>query len=128
MNLDFTKCLSCSTKKSLPLIMILVLFSKKKVIGSISNFSLLLAAKYIFQKIYLIKQKKKQTRILVTHNVNHLSKVDRIVVLENGRISEMGTYKTLLHEGSSFFKFVEKFAVQKQNDEEGSSSSDSIGK
>ena len=40
----------------------------------------------------------------------------------------MGTYKTLLHEGSSFFKFVEKFAVQKQNDEEGSISSDSIGK
>jgi len=70
---------------------------------------------------------KNKTRILVTHNVNHLSKVDRIVVLENGRISEMGTYKTLLHEGSSFFKFVEKFAVQKQNDEKGSSSSGSIG-
>ena len=65
----------------------------------------------------------------MTHNVNHLSKADRIVVLENGRISEMGTYQTLLQEGSAFIKYIEEFAVQNQNDEEEeSSSSDGLGK
>ena len=106
-------------------------YSTQKFINcsSIWNFSLVLAAKYAFYRILLYKVIKIQTRILVTHNVNHLSKADRIVVLENGRISEMGTYQTLLQGGSAFIKFVEEFAVQNQNDEEEcSSSSDGLGK
>lgn len=36
-----------------------------------------------------------KSRILVTHQLQHLSKVDRIVVMKDGRITEMGSYKEL---------------------------------
>ncbi|ORX39512.1 hypothetical protein BCR36DRAFT_416970 [Piromyces finnis] len=38
----------------------------------------------------------KKTRILVTHQLHLLSKVDYIVVMKNGRIEEQGQYKELL--------------------------------
>ena len=37
----------------------------------------------------------KRTRILVTHNLSFLDKVDKIILLENGRIIEEGTLKEL---------------------------------
>lgn len=36
-----------------------------------------------------------QTRILVTHNLQVLPSVDRIVVMEEGRIVEIGKYSDL---------------------------------
>jgi len=37
-----------------------------------------------------------KTRILVTHGINFLPQVDRIVVMKEGRISESGNYRELL--------------------------------
>lgn len=37
-----------------------------------------------------------QTRILVTHNLTLLPQMDLIVVMESGRIAQMGTYQELL--------------------------------
>lgn len=36
------------------------------------------------------------TRVLVTHDVRFLPNVDRIIVMSNGEISQMGTYMELL--------------------------------
>ena len=57
-----------------------------------------------------------QTRLLVTHGVHYLPNVDRIIVLEGGKITEVGTYKELLKKGEDFAKFLEEYAT-KQEDE-----------
>nr|CAB3219630.1 multidrug resistance-associated protein 1-like [Phallusia mammillata] len=74
--------------------------------------------KHIFEKVVgkkgLLKDK---TRILVTHGVRYLPHVDRIIVLENGKITEEGTYDELIKEGKDFAKFLQEFAT-KQDEEE----------
>eukprot|EP01126_Amoeba_proteus_P057147 TRINITY_DN7250_c0_g1_i1.p1 TRINITY_DN7250_c0_g1~~TRINITY_DN7250_c0_g1_i1.p1 ORF type:complete len:433 (+),score=79.88 TRINITY_DN7250_c0_g1_i1:137-1300(+) len=40
-----------------------------------------------------------KTRILVTHQLQHLKKCDKIIYLEKGRIMEMGTYDELMSAG-----------------------------
>ena len=39
---------------------------------------------------------RKKTRVLVTHGISYLPQVDQIVVMIDGKISEMGTYEQLL--------------------------------
>eukprot|EP00899_Mesostigma_viride_P009003 jgi/Mesvir1/18103/Mv09400-RA.1 len=43
-----------------------------------------------------------KTRVLATHQVQHLAAADVIVVLENGRIKETGTYTALVAAGLDF--------------------------
>ena len=53
--------------------------------------------KHIFDRVLgprgLLKQK---TRVLVTHGISFLPQCDKIVVLKDGQISEVGTYQELL--------------------------------
>ncbi|KAG8191790.1 hypothetical protein JTE90_026825 [Oedothorax gibbosus] len=49
---------------------------------------------------------KKKTRILVTHRISVLPEVDTIVVLQNGKVSEMGSYKELLAKKGAFADFL----------------------
>ncbi|XP_069839782.1 multidrug resistance-associated protein 1-like isoform X2 [Dendropsophus ebraccatus] len=61
---------------------------------------------------------KGKTRILVTHGVSFLSQVDVIVVLSDGRISEVGTYTELLEKNGDFADFLQTYALTaEQNDE-----------
>ncbi|KAL3972082.1 interferon, gamma-inducible protein 30 [Sarotherodon galilaeus] len=59
--------------------------------------------KHLFEKVIgpsgILKNK---TRILVTHGISFLPYVDEIVVLENGVISEIGSYKNLRASGGAF--------------------------
>ncbi|OXA39170.1 multidrug resistance-associated protein 1 [Folsomia candida] len=63
--------------------------------------------KHIFDKLIgpqgLLNGK---TRILVTHGVSFLPKVDNIVVLKDGRVSEYGTFQQLLKNRGSFAEFL----------------------
>uniref|UniRef100_A0A0D9WDM8 ABC transporter C family member 13 n=1 Tax=Leersia perrieri TaxID=77586 RepID=A0A0D9WDM8_9ORYZ len=47
-----------------------------------------------------------KTVILVTHQVEFLSKVDKILVMENGEITQEGTYDELLQAGTAFEQLV----------------------
>ena len=47
-----------------------------------------------------------QTRILVTHGVHWLPKVDNIFVLANGEIMETGSYEELLSHNGDFAHFL----------------------
>ncbi|TVU17083.1 hypothetical protein EJB05_33096, partial [Eragrostis curvula] len=47
-----------------------------------------------------------KTVILVTHQVEFLSKVDKILVMENGEITQEGTYQDLLESGTAFEQLV----------------------
>lgn len=49
---------------------------------------------------------KKKTRVLVTHGITYLPKVDNIVVLKDGEISEVGTFKELLAKRGAFAEFL----------------------
>ncbi|KAL3972080.1 microtubule-associated serine/threonine kinase [Sarotherodon galilaeus] len=58
---------------------------------------------------------KNKTRILVTHGISFLPYVDKIVVLENGVISEVGSYENLCASGGAFSKFVDTYAKEQSN-------------
>jgi len=71
---------------------------------------------HLFEKVIgeegLLKNK---TRILVTHSVKYLPKVDKIYVLKNGEISEEGSYKELLEEGKEFANFLTHYIKEEEN-------------
>nr|XP_014347396.1 PREDICTED: canalicular multispecific organic anion transporter 1 [Latimeria chalumnae] len=68
-----------------------------------------------------------KTRILVTHGVSFLPKVDEIVVLVNGRISEVGSYKNLLESQGAFAEFLNTYVKQEENRKEGEPTVDAVG-
>lgn len=50
-----------------------------------------------------------QTRVLVTHGVHWLPRVDQIIVMKNGEISEVGTYDELLQNDKEFSQFLKTY-------------------
>ena len=63
--------------------------------------------KHIFDKVLgpqgILKNK---TRILVTHGIVFLPQVDNIIVLKDGKISEVGTYHQLIKKKGAFAEFI----------------------
>ncbi|KAF4589934.1 hypothetical protein EYR38_009229 [Pleurotus pulmonarius] len=53
-----------------------------------------------------------RTRILVTHALHVLPKVDYIYVVENGQIAEQGTYADLVESNLAFSRVLEEFGSQ----------------
>ena len=58
-----------------------------------------------------------QTRILVTHGLGFLPQCDLIVVLDNGQISEVGTYAELVDNDGAFAEFIRTYAAPDENEE-----------
>lgn len=69
-------------------------------------------AKHIFDNVLSSRTGllKNKTRVLVTNRLDILSKVDNIIVLKNGRISEMGSYQNLMDSEKEFSKLVKHFS------------------
>ncbi|KAK0395659.1 hypothetical protein QR680_001380 [Steinernema hermaphroditum] len=71
--------------------------------------------KHIFDKVIgpngLLRNK---TRILVTHGVAFLRDADQVVVMEDGRISEIGTYEDLMESKEGFAKFMEESKTENE--------------
>ncbi|XP_055860701.1 multidrug resistance-associated protein 1-like isoform X2 [Biomphalaria glabrata] len=59
---------------------------------------------------------KDKTRILVTHGVHFLPQVDTIVVMNEGQISEVGSYEELLAHDGPFARFLKVHLSQEQLD------------
>ncbi|NXX95541.1 MRP3 protein, partial [Centropus bengalensis] len=76
-------------------------------------------AKHIFDKVIgpdgVLKGK---TRILVTHGISFLPQVDHIVVLTDGKISEMGSYQDLLKQNKAFAEFLRNYALDDDIEED----------
>ncbi|NWW72978.1 MRP3 protein, partial [Climacteris rufus] len=76
-------------------------------------------AKHIFDKVIgpdgLLKGK---TRILVTHGISFLPQVDHIIVLVDGKISEMGSYQDLLKQNKAFAEFLRNYALDEDIEED----------
>jgi len=59
---------------------------------------------------------KHKTRLLVTHSVTFLPFVDNIVVLKDGLMSEVGTYKELMAQKGAFAEVLVQFLSQELNE------------
>eukprot|EP00095_Tigriopus_kingsejongensis_P007287 maker-scaffold313_size211302-snap-gene-0.9 protein:Tk07287 transcript:maker-scaffold313_size211302-snap-gene-0.9-mRNA-1 annotation:"multidrug resistance-associated protein 1 isoform x4" len=60
---------------------------------------------------------KNKTRILATHSAKYLPQCDNIVVMKNGEITEMGTYKELLRDDGEFAEFLIQYLTEEQDKE-----------
>ncbi|XP_054163879.1 multidrug resistance-associated protein 1-like [Oppia nitens] len=58
-----------------------------------------------------------KTRILVTHRVSMLPFVDQIIVLNEGTISEIGTFDELVSNKGDFANFVAEYIVEQKDDD-----------
>lgn len=65
------------------------------------------------------------TRVLVTHHVRFLPRCDAVVVLENGRIKQYGTYPDLVSRGVDFAGAVTVLKTHEEEDSQQESDSDS---
>ena len=75
--------------------------------------------KKIFDQVFLDDLKHK-TRILVTHAVDFLDKVDRIVIMDHCRIKYMGTYEELKDNEiiQHIIETLKQVSTKEQEDEE----------
>uniref|UniRef100_A0A8C7YTQ9 Uncharacterized protein n=1 Tax=Oryzias sinensis TaxID=183150 RepID=A0A8C7YTQ9_9TELE len=75
--------------------------------------------KHLFDKVIgpngVLKHK---TRILVTHGVSFLPYVDEVVVLVDGKISEIGSYNSLRASKGAFSEFLDTYAKEQNNQTE----------
>ncbi|XP_009304647.1 ATP-binding cassette sub-family C member 3 isoform X2 [Danio rerio] len=55
---------------------------------------------------------KGKTRILVTHGISFLPQVNNILVLVDGRVSEMGSYQDLLRQNGAFAEFLRNYSLE----------------
>ncbi|XP_044727747.1 ATP-binding cassette sub-family C member 4-like [Chrysoperla carnea] len=72
--------------------------------------------KHIFHEC-IEKYLKGKTRILVTHQIQHLQNVNYIVVLKNGKVEAAGTYNDLLAKNLEFTQHLRKKIETDQNTE-----------
>ncbi|KAF9360492.1 hypothetical protein BGX34_007744 [Mortierella sp. NVP85] len=68
---------------------------------------------------------KDKTRILVTHAIHHLEYTDQIVVLKDGRISEVGQYSALMEAKASLYQLITDYTVSQGKRKNGSNDEDS---
>ncbi|RUS88621.1 hypothetical protein EGW08_003647, partial [Elysia chlorotica] len=55
---------------------------------------------------------KDKTRVLVTHGISFLPQVDKIMVLVDGKVSEVGSFKELMTHNGAFAEFLRNYLTQ----------------
>ena len=74
--------------------------------------------KALFNNAILPLRDQGKTVILVTHAIQHLPRCDRIVLMDDGRIDETGTYEELMSLRGSFFNTMYNFGMLKDQEED----------
>ncbi|XP_071095145.1 multidrug resistance-associated protein 1-like [Haliotis cracherodii] len=59
-----------------------------------------------------------KTRILVTHGVHWLPMVDQIIVMNDGTITETGSYDQLMSHDGHFAQFLKTYLIEQSDDED----------
>jgi hypothetical protein len=71
-------------------------------------------SKHILENCFLSGPLSDKTRILVTHQLHVLPYVDEVILMDNGRILERGTYSDLVAAGGSFSQLVAEYGISEQ--------------
>jgi ABC-type multidrug transport system ATPase subunit len=66
------------------------------------------------------------TRILVTHALHFLPKVDYIYFMVDGRIAERGTFDEMMANGGDFARTFDEFVTKDQTESKGEKASDIV--
>lgn len=74
----------------------------------------------------IIEHIRDKTRILVTNNFHFLNRADHIAVMEEGRVSFVGTYTELVNSGIDLTKFITKKKKDDADDNDGKQSNSSL--
>ncbi len=61
-------------------------------------------------------------RILVTHGLGFLPQCDKIIVMVEGKITEVGTYEELLEQDQAFAEYLRNYGSKEENNEDQESS------
>ena len=69
-----------------------------------------------------------KTRILVTHALHFLPYVDNIIVMNDGRVSEQGTYNELKAAGGAFSRLIRDFGADDEHEAREEAEEDAIQK
>ena len=72
---------------------------------------------FIYSTPYLSLPPHTQTRILVTHGIGFLSQCDQIVVMNDGKITEVGSYTELIDNNGAFAEFLRTYTNVEENEE-----------
>ncbi|EDV20621.1 uncharacterized protein TRIADDRAFT_31533, partial [Trichoplax adhaerens] len=64
-------------------------------------------SKHIFDEV--IGQRGLLSNKAITHSIQHLSSVDRIIIMEDGKIIECGSYTELINRSDRFATFIQRF-------------------
>ncbi|TRY85000.1 hypothetical protein DNTS_016183, partial [Danionella cerebrum] len=76
-------------------------------------------AKHIFEQVIGPEGAlRNKTRVLVTHGLSFLPQVDNVLVLMDGRVSEMGSYQQLLQQNGAFAEFLRNHALEENSGDE----------
>ncbi|KAJ3413134.1 hypothetical protein HDV05_008472 [Chytridiales sp. JEL 0842] len=67
---------------------------------------------------------KDKTRILVTHQLHFLPRVDYVIVMKDGEVAEQGTYQDLMDANGEFSTLIKNYGAQNEDDMEVSKASD----
>jgi len=74
--------------------------------------------KFVFQHAILGYLKKHQkTAIIVTNQLHFLTGADRILLLNQGSVAEIGTFEELMANGKEFAKLIKQFGVFEEHNE-----------
>ncbi|KDQ09674.1 hypothetical protein BOTBODRAFT_137615 [Botryobasidium botryosum FD-172 SS1] len=74
-------------------------------------------SKHIVDQCLLHGPMANKTRILATHQLHVIPQTDYIYFLQDGRITEQGTYAELISQGKDFAKLVEEFGNAEEADD-----------
>jgi len=61
----------------------------------------------------------------VTHAIHWLPSVDSVVVMNDGRISEIGSYEHLLSQDKAFAQFLKTYLTKDDDDDDAETDEDS---
>ncbi|RCH98429.1 ATP-binding cassette, sub-C (CFTR MRP), member 9, partial [Rhizopus stolonifer] len=63
---------------------------------------------------------KNKARVLVTHGISYLSRVDHVVMLREGQINLSGTYVDLMNQKSELYALITDYGTQKASEDDAS--------